>query len=176
MNVIITSKNFNASEHLRDTIESKLGKLSKYFSDDIVANVTLSTEKGRQKIEATINAGGTIFRAEDTTTDIYSGVDKVLDKLSGQMSRFKSKLIKKHKDNKSIVFDDVPDLKEEKEEALNIVKRKKFELLPMTPEEAVMQMELLQHNFFVFLNMETDGVGVVYKRTGGDYGLLETEI
>jgi putative sigma-54 modulation protein len=176
MNVIITSKNFNASDHLRDTIESKLGKLSKYFSDDIVANVTLSTEKGRQKIEATINAGGTIFRAEDTTTDIYSGVDKVLDKLSGQMSRFKSKLIRKHKDNKSIVFDDVPDFMEDDEEDLQVVKRKKFELLPMTTDEAILQMELLQHNFFVFLDMETDGVGVVYKRTGGNYGLLETEI
>ena len=176
MNVIITSKNFNASDHLRSTIESKLSKLSKFFSDDITANVTLSTEKGRQKIEATINAGGTIFRAEDVTNDIYSGVDKVLDKLSGQMSRFKSKLIRKHKDNKSVDFDDVPDIKGGSEEEIQIVKRKKFDLMPMTAEEAIMQMELLQHSFFVFLNMETGGVGVVYKRAGGDYGLLETHI
>jgi len=173
MNVIITSKNFNASDHLRSAIESKLSKLSKYFSDDITANVTLSTENGRQKIEATINAGSAVFRAEDSTNDIYSGVDRVLDKLSGQMSRFKSKLIRKHKDNKSIFFDDVPDTAEED---VVIVKRKKFDLLPMAPEEAILQMEMLQHSFYVFLNMDTDGVGVVYKRTDGGYGLLETQI
>jgi putative sigma-54 modulation protein len=176
MKVIITSKNFNASDHLRGTIESKFAKLNKYFSKDIEANITLSLEKGRQKIEATIKANGTIFRAEDTTNDIYSGVDKVVDKLSGQMSKYKSKLVKRHKDSKSILFDDVPDAHDETEQELLIVKRKKFDLLPMSPEEAILQMELLQHTFFVFLNMETDGIGVVYKRNDDNYGLLETEI
>ncbi|MDR0357582.1 MAG: ribosome-associated translation inhibitor RaiA [Clostridiales Family XIII bacterium] len=176
MKVIITGKNFNASDHLRDTIESKFAKLSKYFSDDIVSNITLSLEKGRQKIEATINAKGTMFRAEDTTNDIYSGVDRVVDKLSGQMSKYKSKLIKRHKDNKAILFDDLPDASDEQERDLIIARRKKFELLPMSTEEAILQMELLQHTFFVFLNMETNGIGVVYKRNDENYGLLETEI
>jgi putative sigma-54 modulation protein len=176
MKVIIISKNLNASDHLRDMIESKFTKLSKYFSNDIAANITLSLEKGRQKIEATINAKGTIFRAEDTTNDIYSGIDKVVDKLSGQMSKYKNKLVKRHKDNKAILFDDVPDAHDEAEHDLTIVKRKKFELLPMSSEEAILQMELLQHTFFVFLDMETDGIGVVYKRNDGNYGLLETEI
>lgn len=176
MKVILTSKNLNASDHLRDTIESKFLKLGKYFSSDIIANVTLSMEKGRQKIEATINAKGTIFRAEDTTNDIYSGIDRVVDKLSGQMSKYKTKLIKKHKDNRAIIFDDVPDQLGDPEEELSIVKRKKFDLQPMSPEEAILQMELLQHSFFVFLNMETEGIGVVYKRNDGNYGLLETEI
>jgi putative sigma-54 modulation protein len=175
MKVILTSKNFNASDHLRDTIESKFNKLAKYFSNDIVANVTLSMEKGRQKIEATINANGTIFRSEDTTNDIYSGIDKVVDKLSGQMSKYKSKLIKKHKDNKTIIFEDVPDFPEESEEELKIVKRKTFDLMPMSSEEAILQMELLQHSFFVFMNMDTGGIGVVYKRNVGNYGLLETK-
>ncbi|MDR1953362.1 MAG: ribosome-associated translation inhibitor RaiA [Clostridiales Family XIII bacterium] len=176
MKVIITSKNLNASDHLRSMIESKFTKLSKYFSSDIAANITLSLEKGRQKIEATINAKGTIFRAEDTTNDIYSGIDKVVDKLSGQMSKYKSKLVKRHKDNKTILFDDVPDAHDDAEHEMTIVKKKKFELLPMSAEEAVLQMELLQHTFFVFLDMETDGIGVVYKRNDGNYGLLETEI
>jgi putative sigma-54 modulation protein len=175
MKVIITSKNLNASDHLRDTIESKFIKLSKYFSNEIEANVTLSMEKGHQKIEATINANGTIFRAEDSTNDVYSGIDKVVEKLSGQMSKYKRKLIKRHKDNKSILFADVPDNGDEEEE-LTIVKRKKFDLLPMSSEEAILQMELLQHNFFVFLNMDTEGIGVVYKRNDGKYGLLETMI
>ena len=174
MKVIITSKNFNASEKLKDTIESKLSKLGKYFSDDIVANVTLSHERGRQKIEVTINAKGTIFRAEDANSDMYTGVDKTVEKLSTQMSRFKSKLQKKHKDNKAIMFADLPD-DEEDEELSKIVKRKKFDLLPMSTDEAILQMELLEHNFFIFLDMETDGVGVIYKRKDGNYGLLETE-
>ncbi len=175
MKVIITSKNFNASDRLKDTIESKLSKLGKYFSDDIVANVTLSHEKGRQKIEVTINAKGTIFRAEDSNADMYTGVDKTVEKLSSQMSRFKSKLQRKHKDNKAIMFADVPD-DGDMDELAKIVKRKKFDLLPMSTDEAILQMELLEHNFFVFLDMETDGVGVIYKRKDGNYGLLETEI
>jgi putative sigma-54 modulation protein len=157
-------------------IESKFGKLSKYFSSEIVANVMLSMEKGRQKIEATIIAKGTIFRAEDTTSDVYSGIDKVVDKLSSQMSRFKSKLVDKHKDSKEIFLADLPDSQDEAEPELSIVKRKKFDLIPMTSEEAILQMELLQHNFYLFLNMESGGVGAVYKRNEGDYGLLETEI
>lgn len=174
MKVIITSKNVKTSDHLKETIESKLAKLDKYFSSEIVANVTLSIEKGRQKVEATINAKGTIFRAEDVENDIYSGIDKIVDKLSTQMSRFKTKLQKKHKDNKAILFEDLPD--HDDEEELAIVKKKKFDLLPMSVEEAILQMELLEHSFFIFLDMETDGIGVVYKRKGGNYGLLETEI
>jgi putative sigma-54 modulation protein len=175
MKVIITSKSLNASDHLKDTIESKFRKLGKFFSDEINANIMLSLEKGRQKIEATINAKGTIFRAEETTNDIYNGVDRVVDKLAAQMSKFKTKLQRKHKDNKAIQFADVPDPIEEEQEELALVRRKKFDLLPMSADEAILQMELLEHNFFVFLNMETDGVGVVYKRRDGNYGLLETE-
>jgi putative sigma-54 modulation protein len=176
MNIIITSKNLTASNHLKERIESKFSKLGKYFRDDIIANITLSLEKDRQRIEATINAKGTIFRAEITTNDIYGGIDAVVDKLSGQMSKYKSKLIKKHRDNKTIMFDDVPDIPYDDSHDTRIERRKKFELLPMTPEDAIVQMELLNHRFFVFLNMETSGIGVVYSRNDGGYGLLETEI
>jgi putative sigma-54 modulation protein len=178
MKIIITSKNINASNHLRDTIESKLSRLGKYFSSDIETNVTLSMERDRQKIEATINASGTIFRAEEVTQDIYGGIDKVVDKLSAQMSKYKRKLANKHKDNKSIVFDDVPDADDGGAAVaeIEIVRRKKFELLPMSPEEAVLQMELVGHSFFVFLDMDTNGIGVVYKRNDEKYGLLETSL
>jgi putative sigma-54 modulation protein len=173
MKVIISSKNFNASDHLKETIEKKFEKLNKYFSKNIVANVMLSMEKGKQKMEATINARGMIFRAEESSTDVYDGIDRVVEKLSSQMSRFKTKLVKKHKDNKEFSFADIPEYDGEPEE-IKIVKTKKFELVPMTTEEAIMQMELLHHNFFVFLNMENDGINVVYKRKHDDYGLLET--
>lgn len=174
MRVIITSKNMNASDHLKQTIESKLDRLGKYFSNDIVANVTLSTEKGRQKIEATINAKGTIFRAEETTNDAYNGVDGVVEKLSSQMSRFKTKLQRKHKDHKELQLEELPEVAGEELDEMRVVRKKQFDLMPMSVDEAIMQMELLEHTFFVFLNVESDTVNVVYKRRDNDYGLLET--
>lgn len=174
MRINISTKNFNASDHLIDIIETKLAKLDKYFSSDIETNVTLSREKGRQKIEATINANGAVFRAEETTQDMYSGVDRIADKLGGQMSKYKRKIAHRHKDNKSIRFEDIPDVPEHEGDKFDIVRRKTYELLPMTPEEAILQMELLSHSFFVFLDMERNQASVVYKRNDGKYGLLET--
>ncbi|HHX13408.1 MAG TPA: ribosome-associated translation inhibitor RaiA [Clostridiales bacterium] len=172
MKVIISSKNINPSDRLKETIEKKLEKLSKYFSEDIVANVTLvGGQKGRQKIEATINAKGTIFRAEEDATDIYTGIDRIIDKLSSQMSRFKTKLQRKHKDHRDIDFSMVPEVEEVPK--TEVIRKKTFDMIPMSQDEAIMQMELLSHNFFVFLNMETDSVAVVYKRKDGGYGLLE---
>jgi putative sigma-54 modulation protein len=174
MRIIISSKNMNVSDHLKQTIESKLGRLGKYFSSDIVANVTLTLEKGRQKIEATINAKGTIFRAEETTNDVYNGIDRVVEKLSSQMSRFKTKLQRKHKDNKAIKFADISDVADEELEELQVVRTKTLDLMPMSVDEAIMQMELLGHTFFVFLDTECQMVNVVYKRKDDKYGLLET--
>jgi len=172
MKVIITTKNFSASDNLKETIEKKMGKLGKYFSDDIEANVMVSSERGRQKVESTINAKGMIFRAEETTSDVYESIDKVVDKLSAQMSRFKSKLQKKGGD-KSIILESIPEYEEEPFE-MSVVKTKKFDLEPMMVDEAIVRMEMLQHTFFIFLNIETDSVNVVYKRKGEGYGLLET--
>jgi putative sigma-54 modulation protein len=171
MRVIITSKNVNASDHLKETIEKKLEKLGKYFSDDIGVNVMLSAEKNRQKIEATIQVRGMIFRAEETTADLYDGVDRVSEKLATQMSRFKTKIQRKHKDNREFSFPDWPE--SDTSDELKGVKKKKFELNPMTVDEAIVQMEMLEHTFFVFLNTETDSVNVVYRREDQDYGLLE---
>ncbi len=173
MKIIITSKNLSSSDYLKDKIEKKLGKLSKYFSNEIVANVMVSAEKGKQKIEATINAGGTIFRAEESAEVAYDAIDGVVDKLSTQMSRFKTKLQKKHKDNKGFMFAEIPDYEEEQED-MSIAKKKKIEISPMNVEEAIMQMELLGHSFFVFMNMDTESVNIVYERKNGDYGLIET--
>jgi len=174
MIINISTKNFNASDRLIDVIESKLSRLDKYFSNDIETTVTLSMEKGRQKIEATINAGGSIFRAEETTQDMYNGVDRIVDKLGGQMSKYKNKIAKKHKDSKSIRFDGIPDLSDDSSENFEIARRKTYELLPMNTEEAILQMELLSHSFYVFLDMDREQISVVYKRSDGTYGLLET--
>ncbi len=173
MKVIITGKNYNTYKHLEETMQKKFDKLGKYFSDDNVVNVVLSQERGKDKIEVTINAKGTVFRAEEVVSDIYEGLDKVVDKLSSQMAKFKGKLQKRYNDNKSLRFESIPDLDEEVEE-VNVVKTKKFELSPMTIDEAILQMEMLQHTFFVYLDMDTDSVNVVYRRKDGDYGVLET--
>jgi len=173
MKVIITGKNYAPSEKLKETIEKKFEKLDKYFSNEITGNVMTIKEKGNYKVESTINANGTIFRAEVRSGDPYDCVDRCIEKLSSQMSRFKTKLQKKHKGQKAVDFADIPAF-EETEEEIHVVKRKKFGLSPMTVDEAIVQMELLEHNFFVFLNIETDAVNVVYRRSDNDYGLLET--
>lgn len=170
---ITTTKKFNASDFLKESINKKLGRLDKYFSDEVTANVRLSHEGSMDKIEATIVNRGTIFRAEEVGKDIFDNVDRVVDKLSNQMSKFKTKLQKKYKNNKDVFFGELPEIEEEKE-TIEIVRTKKFQLEPMTAEEAIMQMELVGHTFFVFLNMDSDSVNVVYKRNDGAYGLLET--
>jgi len=179
MKVIITSKNLNIGNDLKDTITSKLVKLGKYFTDEVEANVTVSNERGLKKIETTISANGMFFRAEEEMPDLhdlYNSMDRIADKLASQISKYKTKITGRQQENKSIRFEDIPDYATEAwepEDAVDIIRRKKFDLLPMTEEEAVLQMELVGHSFFVFLNMDTDGIGVVYKRKDGKYGLLE---
>ncbi len=173
MRTIITGKNYTPSEKLKETIEKKFRKLDKYFSDEITGNVMVIKEKSDYKVEATINAKGTIFRSEVKSQDPYDCVDRSIEKLSKQMSKFKSKLQKKYKGQKDFGFAELPEVEEEQEE-IRVVKRKRFDLVPMSVDEAIVQMELLAHNFYVFLNMESDSVNVVYKRDDGGYGVLET--
>ncbi len=172
MKTVINGKNYTPSDKLKETIEKKFVKLDKYFSNEITGNIMVIKEKDGYKIEATINAKGTIFRAEVKANDPYDAVDRVIDKLSSQMTRFKGKLQKKYKGHKDLTFAELPEAEEPEE--IQVVKKKKFELTPMTVDEAIVQMELLAHNFFVFLNIETDSVNVVYRRKDSDYGLLET--
>ncbi|MCI5722065.1 MAG: ribosome-associated translation inhibitor RaiA [Firmicutes bacterium] len=176
MKINITGKNFTTYKRLEDTIDKKFEKLGKYFSDDITINVVLSQERGKDKIEVTINAKGTVFRAEEVAVDVYEGIDKAVDKLSRQMAKYKGKLQKRYNDNKSLRFENIPEVEEDEEiEEVKIVKTKKFELQPMEVEEAIIRMEMLGHDFFVFLDMETDSVNIVYSRKDGNYGLLETK-
>ena len=176
MKINITGKNFTTYKRVEDTIDKKFEKLGKYFSDDITINVVLSQERGKDKIEVTINAKGTVFRAEEVAVDVYEGIDKAVDKLSRQMAKYKGKLQKRYNDNKSLRFENIPEVEEDEEiEEVKIVKTKKFELQPMEVEEAIIRMEMLGHDFFVFLDMETDSVNIVYSRKDGNYGLLETK-
>ena len=176
MKITIIGKNFKTYEKLQNTIEKKFDKLGKYFAEDITTSVILSRERGNDKIEATINAKGAVFRAEEVTEDIYEGIDLVVDKLSNQMTKFKGKLQKRYNDNKALKFEFVPEPEEDYDyEDAKVVKTKTFDLMPMDVDEAILQMEMLQHDFFVFMNMNTGKVNVVYKRKDKDYGLLEPQ-
>ena len=172
MNIKITGKNFNTYQHLEDTIDKKLEKLDKYFSDDIDAKVVLSQEKNKDKIEININAKGAQFRTEQVADDIYEGLDKAIDKLSRQMSKFKGKLQKKYQDNQSVRFEEIPVIDEE--DTSKVVKTKRLFLQPMSVEEATLEMEMSGHDFYVFEDIDTNSVSVVYKRNDEDYGLLTT--
>lgn len=175
MKITVKGKNISVTEALRDKVEKKLSKLDKYFNPNIEAHVTLSVQKNRHIIEVTIPFGGVILRGEERNEDMYASIDLVLDKLEGQIRKQKTKLLKRKRSSDSLKFQFIPDQKDDEKEDHKIVKTKRFAVKPMSAEEAVLQMELLGHNFFVYEAAENGDVNVVYKRKDGDYGLIEPE-
>ena len=174
MRYTISGKNINITPGLKDAVESKLGKLERYFSPDTEVQVTLSVEKGRQKIEVTIPGNGSIIRAEQDSSYMYVSVDLVEEIIERQIKKYKTKIVDKKQS--ALAFSEAFLQEEaEQEETVNIVKTKRFAMKPMDAEEACVQMELLGHNFFMFLNADTNEVNVVYKRKGNSYGLIEPE-
>lgn len=177
MQLNFAGKNVEVTQALKDVTEKKLGKLEKYFQRDIVGNVTFSTEKNRKIIEVTINLPGTILRAEESSDDMYASIDRAVDILERQIRRYKTRLQKRYQNNETIRFENVIPLPVgDDNEKSTLVRKKKFSLKPMSAEEAILQMELLRHNFFVFQDAETEDISVVYKRKDGNYGLIEPEI
>lgn len=176
MKTQISAKNYSMSDKLHDYIENKLGKLDKYFNEDVTANVVVSKLRETPKFEATINAKQAVFRAEVANESIYDAVDMATEKIAKQMSKFKGKLEDRYKENKALKFEFIPEILDEDDaEELKIVKNKKLNLKPMVAEEAILQMEMLGHDFFIFLDMDTEEVSVVYKRKGNAYGIIETK-
>ncbi len=180
MKLSIKAKNLQVTDSLTDYIEKRFSKLEKYFMDEnLTATVTLIVEKGQHRVEVTIPLSRYILRAEEQSSDMYASVDGVVDKLERQIRKYKTKINRK---GKVQTFHDLPPAQEEAEEPEDveeegrISKRKMFVLKPMDEEEAIMQMELLEHDFFVFLNAATDSVNVVYKRKDDQYGLIEPVI
>lgn len=174
MRIKVSGKNIEVTNALRERVEKKLSKFEKYFNPDTEANATLTVEKNRHIIEVTIPFNGVILRGEEATEDMYASIDKVVEKLEKQIAKYKTKLEKKIKDG-SVRFENLSYEQEEDETEPKIVKTKRFAMKPMPVEEAVLQMELLGHNFFMFYNADTEEVNVVYKRKDGNYGLIEPE-
>lgn len=174
MRFTITGRNIEVTQGLRKAVEDKLGKLDRFFAPATEAVVRLSVQKDIQKIEVTIPVKGHIIRAEESSSDMYVSIDLVEEILERQLKKYKNKLIDKKQSapsfSEAFLQEDAS-----AEEEIQIVKSKKFAVKPMDPEEACVQMELLGHNFYVFLNADTEEVNVVYKRKGGTYGLIEPE-
>lgn len=174
MRITVTGKNIEITDALRNMVEKKLEKLDKYFNPDVEAHATLSVQKSRQIIEVTIPFNGVILRGEESNEDMYSSIDLVIDKLERQIRKQKTKLQRRNHGD-SLKFQIIPDVDEKSGQEARIVKTKKFAIKPMSEEEAVLQMELLGHNFFVYESADSQEVHVVYKRKDGNYGLIEPE-
>ena len=174
MKFIIIGKNIDVTEGLKSAVKDKIGKLEKYFTPETEVHVTLSVEKERQKIEVTIPVKGSVIRSEQISNDMYVSIDLVEEIIERQLKKYKNKLIEKQQNN-GYFKQEFMDKDYMEEEEIKIVRTKKFDIKPMYPEDACVQMELTGHNFFVFFNAETDQVNVVYKRKGNTYGLIEPE-
>ncbi|MCI5869254.1 MAG: ribosome-associated translation inhibitor RaiA [Dorea sp.] len=176
MKFIIIGKNIDVTPGLKESVESKLGKLERYFTPDTEIHVALSVQKERQKIEVTIPVKGGIIRSEQESNDMYVSIDLVEEVIERQLRKYKNKLVARHQEggNFKEEFFEKEDSAEDDSE-IKIVRTKKFGFKPMYPEDACVQMELLGHDFYVFCNAETDEVNVVYRRKNGTYGLIEPE-
>lgn len=174
MRISINGKNIEVSDYLRDLVTKKVSKLDKYFPEDTEAHVLLAVERNRHIVEVTIPYSGGIIRGEEVSGDMYASIDTVLAKVEKQITRHRTKLEKTLRAD-AFAEADYADYDDDEDEAGSVVKVKRFSIKPMDVEEAVLQMELLGHSFYVFENADDGLVNVVYKRKDGNYGLIEPE-
>ncbi len=174
MKYIIVGKNIEVTPGLRSAVEDKIGKLERYFTEETEVHVTLSVEKERQKIEVTIPVKGNIIRSEQVSNDMYVSIDLVEEIIERQLKKYKNKLVDQ-KQSAGFFRQEYIDKEYMDDEEIRIIRSKKFDIKPMYPEDACIQMELLGHSFYVFCNAETEQINVVYKRKGNTYGLIEPE-
>ena len=172
MKIEIMQKNYEAKDRLKDLVEKKVERLEKFLGRNASAKVVLSQTKDRYKMEVTINADGRFIRSEVESDNMYANIDLCLSKVERQIVKYSDRIktIKRQALSELNFFDELPIFKKDK-----IAKRKTFELVPMTEDEAIEELNLVDHDFYVFLNKKTKAVCVVYKRSEGNYGLIETK-
>lgn len=168
MKIVTNGRQMVVGTELKLLFEKKLKRLDKYFNDDVTAYITLARKKNLERLELTISSKGTMFRSEVTADTFQTALDEAIEKITRQIVRNKTKL-------KKIVYSGEPDVSEpaEDEEEYNIKIVKTFDMHPMTSDEAILRMNLLDHSFFMYLNAETGKYNVVYLRDDGDYGIIE---
>ena len=173
----IRGENVEVTESIRDYVIKRISKLEKFFEDNVEANahVNLKVYPNKTfKVDVTIPLPYLTLRAEETSSDMYGSIDLVTDKLERQIRKYKTKVNRKSREKGYKNMDFVPDVEDEPvSDDLKIVRTKQISLKPMDPEEAVLQMDMLGHDFFVFEDAETNGTSVVYRRKDGRYGLIE---
>ena len=180
MEIFVRGDKIEVTKAIQEYANEKLGRIEKYIGDSgkVRATVVVSVKNHNQKVEVTIPLKSIILRAEETKDDLYAAIDVVTDKLERQIRKNKTKLQSKkikEKFSKDLMYDAIATLEDDDEEKNKIVKRKSVEVKPMSEEEAILQMELLEHQFYIFKDSETNKVAVVYKRKEGDYGIIESE-
>ena len=174
MKCIIRGEKISVTSAISEYVETKISRLDKYFKlDDVTANVLVKVKGKHQSVEVTIPYDKYTLRGEETKDDLYAAIDLVIDKLEGQIRKTKSKLKKQIKKNETVLNFDY-ELSEEEEYKNKIVKRKQLELKPMSEEEAILQLELLGHDFFIYKDVHTNEIDILYKRKDGNYGVIET--
>ena len=193
MQLVLTGKNFVVSDRIREYVEKKVHKLDRYLPSIDEARIEITQEKtksakDRNVVQVTLRTNGAILRAEDRSEAIYACIDNVVDKIHRQIVRYKGKRVDRrqgqlgNKQNQNNVQDEMPILEPEiiaalaEEQERKIVRTKRFLVSPMTEEEAIEQMELLGHNFFVFYNINVERINVLYQRGDNNYGLLDPEL
>lgn len=173
MEIEINSRNFIVSENLKDIIEKKVSKLDKYFNDDAVVKILCKKEGLSNKLELTVRSKGLFYRAEVTGENMYENIDQALPKVERQIVKYGDKFftrLKKDSLNKDyLFFEELPEMKK-----MEVVKKKQFELEPISVEDAKVFLDTIDNNFYVFLNRETNNVNILYRRNDGNLGLIET--
>jgi putative sigma-54 modulation protein len=171
MNIIVTGRHIEVTPALKSYAEKKIARFDRYLSNISEAVVTISVEKYRHKVEVLLKANGVLIQAEGITGDVYSSIDEVAEKLESQIKKYKEKLVAHRKsEGKTAPMSEEAPLPAE---VGRIIKNKRFELKPMSPDEAAMQMELLDKDFFVFTNDNSGEINVIYRRRDGNFGLIE---
>lgn len=172
----IRGKGIEVTPALRTFVTRKLRKLDKFFDADVTAQVTLSVEKDRHICEVTVPVDSRLLRGEESSADMYVSVDQVVGKIERQVHKYKTVVNRKQRrDGSERLQEEPPEPPAEDAWPPAVVRAKRFPLKPMAVEEAILEMDLLGHDFFVFANAETEQVNVVYRRKAGDYGLIEPD-
>lgn len=175
MNIIIRGKHIELTDALKDYVNKRVGKLAKYSDDFMDVQVTLLVERERHRVEVTAPLQGMILRGEEETEDMYSSIDMVVEKLERQIHKYRTRINKRMRTNVMKDHEPKQPVEVNEEPLEKVVRNKKFPAKPMSVEEAIMQMNLVGHTFFVFTNADSQEMNVVYLRKNGDYGLLQPQ-
>ena len=174
MKVIVNGRNVEVTPAIKSYAEEKISRFERYLSNITEAAVTLTVEKYRHKTEVLLKVNGIMIQAEGTTGDLYSSIDEVVDKLETQVKKYKEKLVSHRKgEGRSAVLSETA---ADEPETGRIIKKKRFDMKPMSPDEALMQLDITGHNFFVFANQSSGSINVIYRRDDGNFGLIEPTI